>query len=208
MELSIGDYVLSGGDIAALAVLDACVRLIPGVMGKAESGASESFENGLLEYPHYTQPARVGGAHHPRGVAVGRPRQDRGVAKQSGPTHHPCAQTRPRVTGRPSERGVKKWTPVFIAGEGLPAAANRKAQGRETVRPIAAWQADEKKRTGWEGARRSASLVGCLRSDFALGGWGARKPSAADRSDAAEFHYAKTLRRPLDDKPAKLRRVE
>ena len=56
IEVSIGDYVLSGGEIAALAVLDACVRLIPGVMGKEESGAEESFENGLLEYPHYTRP--------------------------------------------------------------------------------------------------------------------------------------------------------
>jgi tRNA (guanine37-N1)-methyltransferase len=56
MEISIGDYVLSGGEVAALAVLDACVRLIPGVMGAQESGAEESFENGLLEYPHYTRP--------------------------------------------------------------------------------------------------------------------------------------------------------
>jgi tRNA (guanine37-N1)-methyltransferase len=56
IEVSVGDYVLSGGEIAALAVLDACVRLIPGVMGKEESGADESFENGLLEYPHYTRP--------------------------------------------------------------------------------------------------------------------------------------------------------
>jgi len=56
VEVSIGDYVLSGGDIAALAVLDACVRLIPGVMGKEESGEDESFEHGLIEYPHYTRP--------------------------------------------------------------------------------------------------------------------------------------------------------
>ncbi len=56
IEVSIGDYVLSGGEIAALAVLDACVRLIPGVMGKLESGEQESFEAGLLEYPHYTRP--------------------------------------------------------------------------------------------------------------------------------------------------------
>ncbi|HMN71204.1 MAG TPA: tRNA (guanosine(37)-N1)-methyltransferase TrmD [Rhodoblastus sp.] len=55
-EISIGDYVLSGGEIAALALLDACVRLIPGVMGAADSGSEESFENGLLEYPHYTRP--------------------------------------------------------------------------------------------------------------------------------------------------------
>lgn len=55
-EVSIGDYVLSGGEIAALVVLDACVRLIPGVMGKLASGSDESFEAGLLEYPHYTRP--------------------------------------------------------------------------------------------------------------------------------------------------------
>ncbi|MGC9956242.1 tRNA (guanosine(37)-N1)-methyltransferase TrmD [Roseiarcus sp.] len=55
-EVSIGDYVLSGGEIAALAILDVCVRLIPGVMGKEASGAEESFENDLLEYPHFTRP--------------------------------------------------------------------------------------------------------------------------------------------------------
>jgi tRNA (guanine37-N1)-methyltransferase len=56
IEVSIGDYILSGGEIAALAVLDACVRLLPGVMGSVESAAQESFEAGLLEYPHYTRP--------------------------------------------------------------------------------------------------------------------------------------------------------
>ncbi len=56
-ELSIGDYVLSGGELAALVVLDAVVRLLPGVMGNAESPEEESFERGLLEYPQYTRPA-------------------------------------------------------------------------------------------------------------------------------------------------------
>jgi tRNA (guanine37-N1)-methyltransferase len=55
-EVSIGDYILSGGEIAALTLLDACVRLLPGVMGKDQSGEDESFERGLLEYPHYTRP--------------------------------------------------------------------------------------------------------------------------------------------------------
>jgi tRNA (guanine37-N1)-methyltransferase len=55
-EVSIGDYVLSGGEIAAMALIDACVRLLPGVMGKAESGAEESFSDALLEYPQYTRP--------------------------------------------------------------------------------------------------------------------------------------------------------
>jgi len=55
-EVSIGDYVLSGGELAAMVLIDACVRLLPGVMGKEASGQDESFENGLLEYPHYTRP--------------------------------------------------------------------------------------------------------------------------------------------------------
>jgi tRNA (guanine37-N1)-methyltransferase len=55
-EVSIGDYVLSGGELAAMVLIDAVVRLLPGVMGHAESGTEESFETGLLEYPHYTRP--------------------------------------------------------------------------------------------------------------------------------------------------------
>lgn len=55
-EVSIGDYVLSGGEPAAIVVLDAVVRLLPGVMGEASSGEDESFEAGLLEHPHYTRP--------------------------------------------------------------------------------------------------------------------------------------------------------
>jgi tRNA (guanine37-N1)-methyltransferase len=55
-EISIGDFVLSGGEPAALALIDACVRLLPGVVGAAASLADESFEDGLLEYPHYTRP--------------------------------------------------------------------------------------------------------------------------------------------------------
>jgi tRNA (guanine37-N1)-methyltransferase len=54
--VSIGDYVLSGGEVAAIVLLDACIRLLPGVMGAASSGEDESFETGLLEYPHYTRP--------------------------------------------------------------------------------------------------------------------------------------------------------
>jgi tRNA (guanine37-N1)-methyltransferase len=55
-EISLGDFVLSGGETAAIALIDACVRLLPGVVGKAESLADESFEAGLLEYPQYTRP--------------------------------------------------------------------------------------------------------------------------------------------------------
>jgi len=56
-EISVGDFVLSGGEIAAMAVMDCCVRLLPGVMGQPQSASEESFEDGLLEYPHYTRPA-------------------------------------------------------------------------------------------------------------------------------------------------------
>ena len=55
-QVSIGDYVLSGGEMGALVLLDACIRLLPGVMGAPSSGDEESFESGLLEYPHYTRP--------------------------------------------------------------------------------------------------------------------------------------------------------
>jgi tRNA (guanine37-N1)-methyltransferase len=60
-EVSVGDYVLSGGEIAAMTLIDACVRLLPGVMGKLASGADESFSDGLLEYPQYTRPQEFEG---------------------------------------------------------------------------------------------------------------------------------------------------
>jgi len=56
-EISVGDYILSGGEPAALVLLDACIRLLPGVMGEPASAGEESFSAGLLEYPHYTRPA-------------------------------------------------------------------------------------------------------------------------------------------------------
>ena len=56
-QVSIGDYILSGGELGAMVILDACIRLLPGVMGAASSGDDESFETGLLEYPQYTRPA-------------------------------------------------------------------------------------------------------------------------------------------------------
>ncbi|MGM4991026.1 tRNA (guanosine(37)-N1)-methyltransferase TrmD [Tardiphaga sp. 841_E9_N1_2] len=64
-EVSIGDYVLSGGEIAAMTLIDACVRLLPGVMGKLASGTDESFSDGLLEYPQYTRPQSFEGRQIP-----------------------------------------------------------------------------------------------------------------------------------------------
>jgi tRNA (guanine37-N1)-methyltransferase len=64
-ELSIGDYVLSGGELAALVVVDAVSRLVPGVVGDEQSIAEDSFSRGLLDYPHYTRPAEVAGQRVP-----------------------------------------------------------------------------------------------------------------------------------------------
>ena len=84
-ELSVGDYVLAGGEVAAMVVLEAVGRLVPGVMGNEASADDESFADGLLEYPQYTRPAdvpRLGGA---RGPALGRPRPHRPLAAGAGP---------------------------------------------------------------------------------------------------------------------------
>ncbi|WCT74720.1 tRNA (guanosine(37)-N1)-methyltransferase TrmD [Sphingomonas naphthae] len=69
--VSIGDYILSGGEMGALVLLDACVRLLPGVMGAASSGVEESFESGLLEYPHYTRPVEWEGRTIPEVLRSG-----------------------------------------------------------------------------------------------------------------------------------------
>ena len=70
-EVSVGDFILSGGEPAALVLLDAVVRLLPGVMGNAVSGEEESFENGLLEHPHYTRPQEFEGRPIPEVLISG-----------------------------------------------------------------------------------------------------------------------------------------
>ena len=70
-QISMGDIILSGGEMAALLLLDACVRLLPGVMGAASSGVEESFETGLLEYPHYTRPVEWEGRAIPEVLRSG-----------------------------------------------------------------------------------------------------------------------------------------
>ncbi|HEU0097973.1 MAG TPA: tRNA (guanosine(37)-N1)-methyltransferase TrmD [Allosphingosinicella sp.] len=71
LPVSVGDYVLSGGEIGALVLLDACVRLLPGVMGAASSGEEESFNDRLLEYPHYTRPVEWEGRRIPEVLRSG-----------------------------------------------------------------------------------------------------------------------------------------
>lgn len=86
IEVSLGDFVLTGGEIAAQALVDACVRLLPGVLGNAESAVAESFSEGLLEHPHYTRPAEWEGRAIPEVLlsgnhaAIDRWRQDQAEA--------------------------------------------------------------------------------------------------------------------------------
>lgn len=92
-EISIGDYVLSGGELAAMVLIDACVRLLPGVMGAQDSGVEESFESGLLEYPHYTRPREWEGRAIPdillsgdhKRIAEWRRAQSKAITEQRRP---------------------------------------------------------------------------------------------------------------------------
>lgn len=92
-ELCLGDFILSGGEIAALALLDGCIRLLPGVMGSEQSEEEESFSEGLLEYPHYTRPAEWEGlevpsillsGHHEK-IASWRQEESRTVTQKRRP---------------------------------------------------------------------------------------------------------------------------
>ena len=87
-EISIGDYVLSGGELAAQVLIDACVRLIPGVAGNESSLAEESFAAGLLEYPHYTRPRDFEGRAIPDVLLSGDHRENRRVAARRGREAH------------------------------------------------------------------------------------------------------------------------
>jgi tRNA (guanine37-N1)-methyltransferase len=119
-EVSVGDYVLSGGEIAALALIDACVRLLPGVMGKLASGADESFSHGLLEYPQYTRPQEFEGrpipeillsGDHAR-VAAWRQAEAEALTKARRPDLWAIrqVQTRPEAQTRPGQKRPKNTT--------------------------------------------------------------------------------------------------
>jgi tRNA (guanine37-N1)-methyltransferase len=113
-EISIGDYVLSGGEPAALVLLDACVRLLPGVMGAAESADEESFAGGLLEYPHYTRPAEWNGRPVPdvllsgnhAAIAAWRRAEAEKITRERRPdlwaAYHETVMRRPPVVTAPA----------------------------------------------------------------------------------------------------------
>jgi tRNA (guanine37-N1)-methyltransferase len=108
-EVSIGDYVLSGGETAALVLIDACVRLLPGVMGASASGAEESFANGLLEYPQYTRPQVWEGRPIPEVLLGG----DHGkiAAWRRGEAERLTRKRRPDLWVRHSGSGAKLRSP-------------------------------------------------------------------------------------------------
>ncbi|TCH97232.1 tRNA (guanosine(37)-N1)-methyltransferase TrmD [Roseococcus sp. SYP-B2431] len=108
MEVSIGDYVLSGGELAALTLLDACVRLLPGVMGAAESAVEESHSAGMLEYAQYTRPAEWQGRAVPQVLLSGHHAEVARWRRQQSE-----AVTR--------ERRPDLWTRMQVAGGGAAA---------------------------------------------------------------------------------------
>ena len=116
-EVSLGDFVLSGGEIAALALLDACVRLLPGVMGKEASGAEESFADGLLEYPQYTRPPVFEGEPIPEVLTSG--------------DHAKVAAWR-RARGRAADHGAPARPLGGLSG---PQKALKRAEKREGDKP-------------------------------------------------------------------------
>jgi len=85
-QISMGDIILSGGEMGALMLLDACIRLLPGVMGAPDSGVEESFEQGLLEYPHYTRPAEWEGRTIPEVLRSGDHAKIKAWRKQQAET--------------------------------------------------------------------------------------------------------------------------
>jgi tRNA (guanine37-N1)-methyltransferase len=113
-EVSIGDYVLSGGEIAAMALIDACVRLLPGVMGKQASGTEESFSEGLLEYPQYTRPQLFEGVPIPEVLTSGDHAKvagwRRAQAEALTAARRPdlWAQIPPKVPNRPGRQKTPK----------------------------------------------------------------------------------------------------
>ncbi len=118
LEVSLGDYVLSGGEIAALALLDACVRLLPGVMGAAESAIEESHSAGLLEYPHYTRPAEWQGRSVPPVLLSGHHAE---VAR--------WRRTQSETATR--ERRPDLWSRIQVAGGGAAGAFSIRADSRQ-----------------------------------------------------------------------------
>ena len=153
VPVSIGDYVLSGGEIGAFVLLDACIRLLPGVMGAASSGEEESFESGLLEYPHYTRPVEWEGRTIPEvlrsgdhaKIAAWRKAQGGGryTAKAAGPDRAPRGRAKATALWRAATKTRTK------TNEPHPAARGRGRSSSSTrPRPIPEFRPGDTLRVG------------------------------------------------------------
>ncbi len=123
--------MLSGGEIAAMALIDACVRLLPGVMGKQASGADESFSEGLLEYPQYTRPQEFEGRADPGNPDLRRPCQGRGLAPGRGRGPDPGAAAGSLGRKRPGQKRHKKHDRRVTSARPLPYTSAKSAQWQD-----------------------------------------------------------------------------
>ena len=105
-EVSLGDYVLSGGELAAMVLIDAVTRLIPGALGHDESAGADSFSDGLLDWPHYTRPEVVAGRAGAGHTAVGQSRRDCALAAEAGARPHLGATARVAARARAGRGGA------------------------------------------------------------------------------------------------------
>ena len=103
-EISIGDYVLTGGELPALVVIDAVSRLLPGVLGDPDGAMDDSHASGLLEYPHYTRPPEFRGWQVPEVLLSGRPRRDRRWRRRQSLLRTLRKRARPAGNGRADRR--------------------------------------------------------------------------------------------------------
>ena len=136
-EISLGDYVLNGGEVAALAITEAVVRLIPGFMGNAESLVEESHEDGLLEYPVYTKPRVLARPRRPRRAALRRPR----AGSPAGATSRPCSA--------PPSGAPTCWQPTSVGGDEVRPATLADA-GEILTLQLACWVAEQRANPGVE----------------------------------------------------------
>ena len=160
-EISIGDYVLSGGEPAAIVLVDACVRLLPGVVHTPEGLLDESFETGLLEYPHYTRPGTWEGRDVPEVLLSGhheRVRQwRRDQAEQATRERRPDLWTRYRENGKKAEEG--RWrTRDECSGESG-AGADQPAPGEQGHSRVRSGRHRARRGAGRRGVRVNASRI-------------------------------------------------
>jgi tRNA (guanine37-N1)-methyltransferase len=118
-ELSIGDYVLTGGEIPAMAVIDSVVRLLPGVLGNEQSAVTDSFSTGLLEYPHFTRPAKFRDWEVPEVLLSGH-HENVGKWRRQEALRRTCRRRPDLLEGLELTAEERRWIEEWQQGEGQP----------------------------------------------------------------------------------------